>query len=111
MVYQRPLQGPEHCCLWLESQGGVSVTTDTAHPPSDAHLTAKTNTIKYNIQNPTNLPLCLFSRLQRTVSPDQAESLKLPVLHAARQEEVEREGHILSMPAACHLNIVFRIDP
>lgn len=58
-----------------------------------------------------HLLLQLLSGLQALVSSQQPQLLQLVALHSSGQEEVQRERHVLGVPAASHVHVVLRLDP
>lgn len=59
----------------------------------------------------THLLLQLLAGLQTLVSSQQSQFVQLAALHSPGQEEVQREGHVLGVPAAGHVHVVLRLHP
>lgn len=58
-----------------------------------------------------HLLLHLLAGLQALVPSQQPQLVQLVALHLTRQEEVEGEGQVLSVPGARHLHIVLWLHP
>lgn len=59
----------------------------------------------------THLLLQLLSGLQALVSSLQSQFVQLAALHPSGQEEVQRERHVLGVPAASHVHVVLWLRP